>query len=130
MLIELRYATHRTNPPSICFIVQIEGKNRCFRHNSRIILQIGGYTSSEFSIHTEIFEFPDRPVVVMDNATFHKRQDIQNAITHAGHTLEYLPAYSPDLNTIEHKWAQAKAIRKQQNQTVEQLFKIESFYVT
>jgi len=43
--------------------------------------------------------------------------------------LEYLPAYSPDLNPIEHKWAQAEAIRKQQNQTVEQLFKIESFYI-
>ncbi|WP_425347684.1 transposase [Spartinivicinus poritis] len=27
--------------------------------------------------------------------------------------LEYLPPYSPDLNPIEHKWAQAKAIRKQ-----------------
>jgi hypothetical protein len=34
------------------------------------------------------------------------------------------------LTPIEHKWAQVKAIRKQQNQTVEQLFKIESFYVT
>jgi len=75
-------------------------------------------------------KLPPASVVVMDNATFHKRQDIQNTITQAGHTLEYLPAYSPDLNPIEHKWAQAKAIRKQQNQTVEQLFKIESFYVT
>ena len=66
----------------------------------------------------------------MDSATFHKRQDIQNVITQAGHTLEYLTAYLPDLNPIEHKWAQAKAIRKQQNHTVEQFFKIESFYVT
>ncbi|WP_211752310.1 hypothetical protein [Nitrosomonas communis] len=24
-----------------------------------------------------------------------------------------MPAYLPDLNPIEHKWAQAKAIRKQ-----------------
>jgi transposase len=39
----------------------------------------------------------------MDNATFHKRQDIQAAITHAGHTLEYLPSYSPDFNDIEPK---------------------------
>jgi transposase len=23
--------------------------------------------------------------------------------------LEYLPSYSPDLNPIEHKWAQARA---------------------
>ncbi|MBX3628866.1 MAG: transposase [Nitrosomonas sp.] len=44
--------------------------------------------------------------------------------------LAYLPVYSPDLNLIEHIWAQAKAIRKQLNHTVEQFFKVESFYVT
>lgn len=55
---------------------------------------------------------PPNSVIVLDNATFHKRQDIQNAIKEAGHILEYLPAYSPDLNPIEHKWAQAKAIRR------------------
>jgi len=75
-------------------------------------------------------KLPPASVVVMDNAIFRKRQDIQNAIMQAGHTLEYLPACSPDLNPIEHKWVQTKAIRKQQNQAVEQLFKIESFYVT
>jgi transposase len=37
----------------------------------------------------------------MDNTTFHKRQDIQDAITQAGHSLVYLPPYSPDLNPIE-----------------------------
>ena len=56
---------------------------------------------------------PPGSVVVLDNATFHKREDIQTAIQKAGHILEYLPAYSPDLNPIEHKWAQAKAIRRQ-----------------
>nr|WP_305728216.1 transposase [Nitrosomonas communis] len=39
-------------------------------------------------------------VIVMDNSTFHKRQDIQTAIANAGHTLEYLPPYSPDFNDI------------------------------
>lgn len=67
-------------------------------------------------------QLPSHCVVVMDNATFHKRQDIQDAIQNADHTLEYLPAYSPDLNPIEHKWAQAKALRKRQNQSVDRLF--------
>ncbi len=51
-------------------------------------------------------------VLVMDNATFHKRKDMLEAIAEKGIILEFLPAYSPDLNPIEHKWAQAKAIRK------------------
>ena len=51
-------------------------------------------------------------VIVMDNASFHKRDDMVEAIEQSGHQLEYLPPYSPDLNPIEKKWAQAKAIRR------------------
>ena len=58
----------------------------------------------------------------MDNAAFHKRADLRQRFEQAGHLLEYLPTYSPDLNPIEHKWAQAKAIRKQQKCSVEELF--------
>ena len=58
----------------------------------------------------------------MDNASFHKRLDIQEDIKQAGHILEYLPAYSPDLNPIEHKWAQAKAIRRQKRCPSDELF--------
>lgn len=67
-------------------------------------------------------QLPPAAVIVLDNAAFHKRQDIQNALRQAGHTLEYLPSYSPDLNPIEHQWAQAKAIRKQSHCSVEELF--------
>jgi transposase len=41
----------------------------------------------------------------------------------AGHSLVYLPPYSPDLNPIEKKWAQAKAIRRQKRCSVDELFK-------
>ena len=67
-------------------------------------------------------KLPTSSVVVMDNATFHKRTDIQEAIKDAGHTLEYMPTYSPDLNPIEHKWAETKAARRKQNCTVNELF--------
>lgn len=53
-----------------------------------------------------------RAVIVMDNASFHKRADSEQAIHDSGCILEFLPPYSPDLNPIEHKWAQAKAIRR------------------
>ena len=74
-------------------------------------------------------KLPPKSIVVMDNAAFHKRADIQNAITGAGHILDYLPPYSPDLNPIEHKWAQAKKLRRKCQCAVEKLFKIESFYM-
>jgi transposase len=60
----------------------------------------------------------------MDNASFHKRLDIQDSIRHAGHTLLLLPPYSPQLNPIEPKWAQAKAIRKQKHCSVSELFNL------
>ena len=67
-------------------------------------------------------KLPPNSVVIMDNATFHQRADIRQLLEHAGHVLEYLPTYSPDLNPIEHKWAQAKAIRRQKRCSVEELF--------
>ena len=55
--------------------------------------------------------FPKTPigsVIVMDNASFHKREDMMAVIQDHGSTVEFLPSYTPDLNPIEKKWAQAK----------------------
>jgi len=67
---------------------------------------------------------PQGSVIVMDNASFHKRNDMIDAIEASHCIVEFLPPYSPDLNPIEHKWAQAKAIRKQHRCSVEELFSI------
>jgi transposase len=64
----------------------------------------------------------ENSVIVMDNAAFHKREDIINQFKDNNHTVEFLPAYSPDLNPIENKWAQAKAIRKKEKCTPSELF--------
>jgi transposase len=58
----------------------------------------------------------------MDNAAFHKNKDMQSDLKNAGHILEYLPPYSPDLNAIEPKWAQAKSIRRKYHCNIDQLF--------
>ncbi|MEA9445921.1 transposase (plasmid) [Candidatus Fukatsuia symbiotica] len=58
----------------------------------------------------------------MDNVSLHKRQDIQQAIRSAGHLIEYLFPYSPDLNLIEYKWAQAKSKRRAINCDIDRLF--------
>ncbi|ACQ68702.1 transposase [Candidatus Williamhamiltonella defendens] len=70
---------------------------------------------------------PHPGVIIMDNASFHKREDIQRAIIKAGHLMEYLPPYSPDLNPIEHKWAEAKSKRRAVNCSIDALF---SHYMT
>ena len=67
-------------------------------------------------------KLPDRSVLVLDNATFHKRKDTGYALEKAGHTLLFLPPYSPDLNEIEQKWAQAKAYRRKTGKSAEQIF--------
>ena len=65
---------------------------------------------------------PKNAVIIMDNASFHKRKDTQQAIADAGFILEFLPPYSPQLNPIEKFWAKAKAIRRKFKCSVEELF--------
>ena len=48
----------------------------------------------------------------MDHATFHKGLDIQKTIEDSGHTILWLPPYSPDLNPIEQTWAWVKKKRQ------------------
>jgi len=69
-------------------------------------------------------KLPKQTIIVMDNASFHKGQAMQKLIEDAGHTLLYLPPYSPDLNPIEKKWAQAKKIRRKTACSIDQLFNI------
>ena len=59
----------------------------------------------------------------MDNAAFHKQSLIKNTLESNGCLLEYLPPYSPDLNPIERKWAQAKSIRKKYMCDIPSIFK-------
>ncbi|WP_316359811.1 IS630 family transposase [Candidatus Neptunichlamydia sp. REUL1] len=79
-----------------------------------------------FSIWAEedlLSKLPSESILVMDNASFHKSKSMQEKIQAAGHTLEYLPPYSPDLNPIEHKWAQAKSKRRKYQCGIDELFK-------
>ena len=48
-------------------------------------------------------------IVVLDNLGAHKSAGAEAAIRSAGAAVEYLPAYSPDLNPIEKMWSKIKA---------------------
>ncbi len=48
-------------------------------------------------------------IVVMDNLSSHKSEEVREIIEAAGATLLYLPPYSPDLNPIEMAFAKLKA---------------------
>ena len=43
---------------------------------------------------------------------FHKSRRIQKLLSRHGHRILWLPPYSPDLNSIEKKWAQVKFLRQ------------------
>ena len=52
-------------------------------------------------------------IIIVDNATFHKGENIKEMVESAGCEIWYLPAYSPDLNKIENWWPVLKTWMKQ-----------------
>ncbi len=74
---------------------------------------------------SELYErIGPRVLVILDNASYHKRQDIIDKIeqTLPNIHLCYLPAYSPDFNLIELVWHSCKEfIAHRLFQSVEQL---------
>jgi transposase len=50
-----------------------------------------------------------KSVIIMDNASFHRSDRIDEMCLRAGVKLAYLPPYSPDLNPIEEFFAELKA---------------------
>ena len=66
------------------------------------------------SMYYEFFEYwfinhlipvlPQRTVIVMDNASFHRKEILKELANKYGHRVIFLPPYSPELNPIEHFW--------------------------
>jgi len=70
-------------------------------------------SKSELHLRTWVENFllpalPKNSTIIWDNASFHKSQELRDILEEAGHTMIFLPPYSPDLNPIEHKWHELK----------------------
>ena len=51
---------------------------------------------------------PKKSVLLVDNATHHRKNAIFDIAEEFGFKVVFLPPYSPDLNTIENFWANVK----------------------
>jgi transposase len=58
--------------------------------------------------HILLPDLPPNAVIVMDNASFHRKNALRRIIDNTDFSLLFLPPYSPDLNPIEHFWAWIK----------------------
>ena len=85
---------------------------------------VNGATNKEvFKVYVEKFLLPtlqDGDVVIMDNLSAHKNNEIRDLIESVGAELWFLPAYSPDLNPIEKMWSKVKAILRKLKARTEQ----------
>lgn len=74
-----------------------------------------------FSVYVERLLVPELrrgDIVFMDNVSFHKNRLAVNMIKAAGARVEYLPAYSPEFNPIEHGISKIKtALRRAKAKT-------------
>jgi len=51
---------------------------------------------------------PEKSVIVMDNASFHRKSRLFCVVGEWGHRLIFLPPYSPELIPIENFWSWLK----------------------
>jgi transposase len=85
----------------------------------------GAIDAEVFGAYLERVLLPElRPgrIVVMDNLSAHKTQEVRELVEGAGCELLYLPPYSPDLNPIEEAFSKIKnLLRKAEARTREAL---------
>ena len=55
-----------------------------------------------------LLELAPGHVIIMDNASFHRKAVLQTLAEKAGCSVMFLPPYSPDFNPIENFWAWLK----------------------
>jgi len=86
--------------------VRLDGSTAC-------MVVDGATTKDVFMVYVEQILLPTLKVgdiVVLDNLSAHKNQEVGELIKSVGAELWFLPPYSPDLNPIEKMWSKIKSI--------------------
>ena len=60
------------------------------------------------SVFVPCLENPSKSLLVIDNASHHRKDNIRDIADEYGFSVMFLPKYSPDLNPIETAWANVK----------------------
>lgn len=61
--------------------------------------------------HHLLQELQSPSILILDNARFHKKDDVRRIAAQAGHIVLFVPPYSPDFNPIKQDFATIKKIR-------------------
>ena len=75
---------------------------RCYSHTTTSVFFEDWFEWELLSV------IPKGSVIIMDNASFHRKKPLMAIAARYGAYLLFLPAYSPDLNKIEPSWANLK----------------------
>ncbi|OAQ28966.1 hypothetical protein K457DRAFT_75426, partial [Linnemannia elongata AG-77] len=83
--------------PNMSSVVAVDQTGILAHHFKR-----GAYNQETFTkfLEDQVFPSPEprHRILLMDNAKFHKTQRVRDPITGSGHTLLFLPPYSPHPN--------------------------------
>lgn len=94
----------------VCFFIQKENADTFYE----IVEQLHEFVKHEWIAQghsaDQFQQHGPKIVIILDNASYHKRLDIRERITKElpNIVLEFLPAYSPDFNLIELLWHSCK----------------------
>ncbi len=108
----------------LCYFIDKGNAENFFEqlsHLNEFVKQEWSEQGNQFELYEKI---GPRVLVILDNASYHKRQDIIEKIEQALPNIQlcFLPAYSPDFNLIELVWHACKEfIAHRLFQSVEQL---------
>jgi len=117
---EYLYREYGWSKRGTTLIGMTSGRN--FKRTGIVAAQIGEVIVSplqydgtmDSSLFEMWFEFhllprlPENTVIVMDNASFHRKSKLYPLAEKARMKLIFLPPYSPELNPIEHFWSWLK----------------------